>query len=39
MGNDAAQYKVGRYIDTTNTAGSNIVGTTGLLTVGYLNIK
>jgi hypothetical protein len=32
IGNAANQYKIGRYIDVTNTAGSGVYGATGLVT-------
>ena len=32
VGNAANQYKIGRYVDLTNTGGQNIYGATGLMT-------
>jgi len=37
IGNAANQYKIGRYIDVTNTGGSGVYGSTGLMTSSQLN--
>ncbi len=37
IGNAANQYKIGRYVDITNTAGSGVYGATGLMTDAQLN--
>jgi hypothetical protein len=37
VGNSANQYKIGRYVDLTNTAGSGVYGSTGLMTGAQLN--
>ena len=37
VGNSANQYKIGRYVDLTNTAGSGVYGSTGLMTSSQLN--
>jgi hypothetical protein len=36
-GNAANQYKVGRYVDITNTTGSGVYGASGLMTGAQLN--
>jgi hypothetical protein len=37
IGNAANQYKIGRYVDLANTAGSGVYGATGLITSNNLN--
>ena len=37
IGNAANQYKIGRYIDLTNTTGSGVYGASGLMTQAQLN--
>jgi hypothetical protein len=37
IGNAANQYKVGRYVDLTTTAGSGVYGASGLMTGAQLN--
>jgi hypothetical protein len=37
IGNAANQYKIGRYVDLANTAGSGVYGSTGLMTSAQLN--
>jgi hypothetical protein len=37
IGNVANQYKIGRYIDLTNTTGSGVYGASGLMTQAQLN--
>jgi hypothetical protein len=37
IGNAANQYKIGRYVDITHTAGSGVYGATGLMTSAQLN--
>ena len=37
VGNAANQYKIGRYVDITNTAGQGIYGAAGLMTGAQLN--
>jgi len=39
VGNAANQYKIGRYIDLTNTGGSSVYGATGLMTQAQLNTE
>ena len=39
IGNAANQYKIGRYVDVTNTAGSGVYGATGLVTAAQLNTE
>ena len=36
-GNAANQYKIGRYVDITNTTGQGVYGATGLMTSNQLN--
>jgi len=38
-GNAANQYKIGRYVDITNTTGQGIYGATGLMTASQLNAE
>jgi len=38
-GNAANQYKIGRYVDITNTTGQGIYGATGLMTANQLNAE
>ena len=38
-GNAANQYKIGRYVDITNTGGQGVYGSTGLMTNQQLNTE
>ncbi len=39
IGNAANQYKIGRYVDMTNTAGNGVYGGSGLMTNAQLNLE
>ena len=39
VGNAANQYKIGRYVDITNTGGQGVYGSTGLMTNQQLNTE